>query len=128
MESLISKKRTSWRRGMSFEEAFGIERAKEIKKKMSKTRRAKKKKRLMKYGYVYILMPSHPNAMKSGYVLEHRLVMGRKLGRYLNKYEAVHHINGIRDDNRPENLKIVALGNHNGETTCPYCLKTFHIR
>jgi hypothetical protein len=59
----------------------------------------------MATGYVLIHSPDHPNA-SGGYVLEHRLVMERVLGRPLESFENVHHMNGCRDDNRPENLEL----------------------
>ena len=57
-------------------------------------------------GYIKELAPEHPNADASGYVLQHRLVMEEVIGRPLEKHERVHHKNGDRQDNRPENLEL----------------------
>ena len=57
-------------------------------------------------GYVMIHKPDHPFANNKGYVFEHRLVMEQKIGRVLQPQEVVHHVNEIRDDNRPDNLEL----------------------
>ena len=57
-------------------------------------------------GYMLVQAPSHPAAQVNGYVPEHRLVMETMIGRLLLPEETVHHVNGKRDDNRPENLEL----------------------
>lgn len=65
-----------------------------------------------KKGYVLVLAKGHPMAEKNGYVLEHRLIMAEYLGRVLLPSEIVHHKNGIKNDNRIENLEILQSGDH----------------
>lgn len=62
-------------------------------------------------GYMSIYAPEHPRA-NANYVLEHILVAEQKLGRPLRSGEVVHHLNGVRDDNRPENLEVLTVGEH----------------
>lgn len=60
-------------------------------------------------GYIFIGISNHPRAKANhGYVLEHILVMEKKIGRYLNKGECIHHMNHIKDDNRIENLMLLS--------------------
>ncbi len=81
-----------------------------------------------------------PMANKKGYIMEHRLVMAKHLGRCLHKWELVHHKGtrhplGSREnkqDNRIENLMIIVTGNkgtsHTANIKCPYCSKEFKVK
>ena len=60
-----------------------------------------------KSGYIMKYFPNHPSRKRS-YIFEHRYVMEKMIGRYLLGNETVHHKNGVRDDNRPENLELWA--------------------
>lgn len=66
-------------------------------------------------GYVRLYRPDHPSADKGGYVTEHRLVMEEFLNRQLYRGETVHHKNGIRDDNRLENLELWSSNHPSGQ-------------
>ena len=63
-------------------------------------------------GYVRVYCPMHPKANTWGYVYEHRLIMESIIGRHLTYNEHIHHINGKRWDNRPENLQIMSPSEH----------------
>ena len=72
-------------------------------------------------GYIAIRLstddPYYSMAKNSwDYVPEHRLVMARYLGRCLTEDEIVHHLNGVKDDNRIKNLGIVTRHNHSHHT------------
>ena len=58
-----------------------------------------------KAGYIKVKLPEHPNS-HMGWVYEHVAVMSKSIGRKLNKNESVHHKNGIKWDNRLQNLQL----------------------
>ena len=121
----MSEERKGKRRGFA---ALGIPHSKETKRKISLATKGREKSeqtkkrlgesrkgakhplwkggRFKSHGYIYIRKPEHPFADKGGRVFEHRLMIEKHLSRYLEPQEVVHHINGIFDDNRIENLKL----------------------
>lgn len=68
------------------------------------------------HGYVLILAPKHPRSRKKGYIGRAILVLEQKLGRYLLDGHVAHHINGVKDDDRPENLCEMLDSDHKSLT------------
>lgn len=66
-------------------------------------------------GYIAVIVKDHPYGLKktnTQYILEHRLVVEKHLGRYLLPTEHVHHVNGNKKDNRIENLILLTNSDH----------------
>jgi hypothetical protein len=66
-------------------------------------------------GYVQVFAPDHANARKSKRVPKHRMVMAEFLGRALRANENVHHKNGVKTDNRIENLELWVTSQPKGQ-------------
>ena len=64
------------------------------------------------HGYIWEKDWSHPNANKQGYVYQHRIAAEKKLGRRLEKWEVVHHIDRNRSNNNPDNLEVYNQYDH----------------
>lgn len=71
------------------------------------------KEKIFVSGYYYLYKPEHPNAIKGKrYIAEHRHVLEQKIGRYLLSNEIAHHIDGNKQNNKPENLEVLIASEH----------------
>jgi hypothetical protein len=82
----------------------------------------RQERRVDDQGYVHILVPEGtPGRHSNGYVLEHRLVMSEMMGRPLLPEENVHHKNGVRFDNSPDNLELWVTTQPSGQRPDDLC-------
>ena len=84
-------------------------------------------------GYIFIRLPSHPRSRPNGYVKRAVLVVERVLGRFISEHEDVHHVNGVKTDDRPENLAVLSHSAHaryhiTVATSCRDCGRTHKAR
>ena len=63
-------------------------------------------------GYIFLRRPNHPKAQRDGYVREHLIVWEEFNKMPLPKGYIIHHVNGIKADNRIKNLLAIPLGQH----------------
>jgi hypothetical protein len=63
-------------------------------------------------GYVFVYAPTHPKSRKEGYVKRATLVAEQSIGRFLGPDELVHHINGVKTDDTPDNLQVMSRSDH----------------
>jgi hypothetical protein len=69
--------------------------------------------KVLNNGYIFVYAPDHPAATPDNpHVQEHRLVMEKVLGRYLREDEVVHHRDGDRQNNDPDNLEVKSRAQH----------------
>lgn len=97
-------------------------------------RKNRKVAHLDKYGYVMVPGLGHPNSEKGGRIREHILIVSNFLRRPLFEHENIHHKNGVRDDNRIENLELWSTSQPSGQRVedkiqwCKEFLKQYGVK
>lgn len=136
-EELKGRNKTPEQRERFRQARLGKKASKEAKFNMSIAHHKRQGGQIRKknsYGYITIFMPGHHLIMggSGSRVYEHRLVAEKKIGRRLTKKDIVHHLNGIKDDNRPENLYVTTIKEHRQREVrglqCPNCSFKFPCR
>ena len=81
------------------------------------TKKMKKKGYFMENGYKRVLIPYDERTDGNKYIMEHRLIIEKHIGRKLKENEVVHHKNHIKTDNRIENLRVLCPNCHSLKST-----------
>lgn len=98
--------------GSTFRRTPRLNRTPRFCSRSCKARSTKGNSFIDKKGYVHVWLPDHPMANSTGYVLEHRLIVSRQLGRALRADEHIHHVDENPANNAPENLQVVTPEEH----------------
>lgn len=88
-------------------------------------------------GYPAVYCPEHPKSWSTGYIHAHVLIAERKIGRFLNHNECVHHVDEDKFNFEPSNLEIKNKSDHARDhqpsqnfvtQTCDHCGGNFERR